>query len=201
MKMIADSERSQECNFAIAGMCLPLDPFLSEDSLPAQPASLHALIAGHKPKLLLEQGLPKHIAASCVPQLCTAALHRTQVLGLHQQSLSQQCSKFAGKLTMVIGDVQAVTPPADCVLQSGPQQHAKRACLARLLTCLSSTCREARILVLSSAGRASKPRGGDKPAFCRRPASIFRASPSFSSVHSCCKFLNVDTASPGLQPT
>ncbi len=47
-------------------ICLPLDPFLIEDSLPAQPAGLHALIAGHKPKLLLEQGLPKHIAAGPV---------------------------------------------------------------------------------------------------------------------------------------
>ncbi len=65
-------------------ICLPLDPFLIEDSLPAQPAGLHALIAGHKPKLLLEQGLPKHIAAGPVLGRHAAAVGRGRGRGVRE---------------------------------------------------------------------------------------------------------------------
>lgn len=43
---------------------------------------------------------------------------------------------------MVIRDLQAVTTPANCVLQSAPQQHAKRASLTRLETRLLTSVSE-----------------------------------------------------------
>ena len=164
-------------------------------------------MAGHKPKLQLEQRLPKHVTAGCVAKLCAATLHSTQILSLHSTMACHVSIPtitlllWSGQHRMLCGEMRGVE---HCVINvCAPHMRIQNACTTKAcntwhiyaLLGLILSCKLARILVLSSAGSANKPRGGESPALCRRPASILSASPSFRCVQSCCIFVKADMAS------